>query len=131
MLLALSKCGRGSGHIAALIIYAIQAAVVEQFFFFLLFCIIILYCNRIYYMYRALREVVRGEEGGNKGTRQSLATLRSLGRQSRPGEDRSQRLVLHRPVKVKLRQGVSLPPWCTAAGSEQRLVPPCTGSLPR
>jgi hypothetical protein len=49
--------------------------------------------------------------------------LRSLGRQSRPGEDRSQRLVLHRPVKVKLRQGVGPPPQCTAAGSEQRLAP--------
>jgi hypothetical protein len=39
---------------------------------------------------------------------------------------RSQRLVLHRLVKVKLCQGVGPPPWCTAAGSEQRLVPLCT-----
>jgi hypothetical protein len=61
--------------------------------------------------------------GGYNSKRQSLATLRSLGQQSRPGEDRSWRLILHRPVKVKLCQGVGPPPRCTAAGSEQRLGP--------
>jgi hypothetical protein len=55
--------------------------------------------------------------------RQSLATLRSPGQQSQPGEDRSQRLILHRLVKVKLHQGVGPPPWCTAAGGGQRLAP--------
>jgi hypothetical protein len=39
----------------------------------------------------ALREVIIGGGGGYNSKRQSLATLRS------------QRLVLHRPVKVKLR----------------------------
>jgi hypothetical protein len=82
-------------------------------------------------MYCALREVVIGGGGGYNSKRQSLATLRSLGRQSQPGEDRSQRLVSHRQVKVKLCQGVGPLPQCTAAGSEQRLAPLCTGSLPR
>jgi hypothetical protein len=71
---------------------------IQDVFFFVFFGIIILYCDRIYYMYRTLREVVRGGGGGYKSKRQSLATLRS------------QRLVLHRPVKVKLCQGVGPPP---------------------
>jgi hypothetical protein len=79
------------------------------FFFFLFFWIIILYHDRIYYMYCALQEVVRGGGGGYKSRRQSPATLRSLSQQSQPGEDGSQRLVLHRPVRVKLRQGVGPP----------------------
>jgi hypothetical protein len=37
------------------------------------------------------------------------------------------KLILHRPVRVKLCQGVGHPPQCTTAGSEQRLVPLCTG----
>jgi hypothetical protein len=97
--------------------------------FFFFFLIIILYRNCIYYMYCALREVVRGRRGEYNSKRQSPATLRSLGQQSRPGEDRSQRLILHRPVRVKLRQGVGPLPRCTAAGSEQRLVPLCTSSI--
>jgi hypothetical protein len=94
-------------------------AVTLPFFFF---GIIILYRDHIYYMYRALWEVIIGGGGGYNSKRQSLATLRSLGQRSWPGEDRSQRLILHRAVKVKLCQGVGPPPQCTAAGSDQRLV---------
>jgi hypothetical protein len=42
------------------------------FFFVFVFWIIILYRNRIYYMYCALREVVRGEEGGIKARDKAL-----------------------------------------------------------
>jgi hypothetical protein len=63
------------------------------------------------------------------GRRQSLAMIRSPSQQSQPGEDRSQRLILPRPVRVKLCQGVGPLPWCTTAGSEQGLAPSCTSSL--
>jgi hypothetical protein len=55
----------------------IQDGPKKTFFFF--FWIIILYCDRIYYMYCALREVVIGGGGVYNSKRQSLATLRSLG----------------------------------------------------
>jgi hypothetical protein len=72
-------------------------------------------------MYHTLtRVIMRGM--GRVSRRQSLAML---------GRDRSQRLILRRPVRVELHQGVGPLPQCTAAGSEQRLVPLCTGSLPQ
>jgi hypothetical protein len=40
--------------------------------FYIIFKFIILYCDRIYYMYRALREVVRGGGGGIKARDKAL-----------------------------------------------------------
>jgi hypothetical protein len=81
-------------------------------------------------MYRTLtRVIMRGM--GRVSRRQSLAMLGSPSQQSHLGGDRSQRLILCRPVRVELCQGVGPLPQCTAAGSEQRLVPLCTSSLPQ
>jgi hypothetical protein len=69
-------------------------------------------------MYYVLtRVIMRGM--GRVSRRQSLAMLGSW------------RLISRRPVRVELHQGVGPLPQCTAAGSGQRLVPLCTGSLPR
>jgi hypothetical protein len=78
----------------------------------------------------ALIEVVREGSGCEISKRQSLAMLRSPGQQNWLGEDRSHRLISHRPVKVELCQGVGLLPQCTTTGGGQGLAPLYTGSLP-
>jgi hypothetical protein len=99
------------------------------FLFFFFFEINILYCDCKEYMYYALSTLIM-RKGEGVGRRQILAMLRSPGRRGWPGEDRSQRFILHRLFRVKLCQGVCPPPQCTAAGSEQGIAPSCTGSLP-
>jgi hypothetical protein len=69
-------------------------------------------------MNHTLHKVIGGL-GGYVSKRQSLAMLRSPGQSSQPEKDRSQGLIVHRPVKVKLPQGVGPLPQCTAAGSGQ------------
>jgi hypothetical protein len=80
-------------------------------------------------MYCALMKVImKGEVRDEQETKPRKAKEPWL--TSWLGEDRRHRLILHRLVKVKLHQGVGPLPQCTAAGSEQRLAPLCTSSLP-
>jgi hypothetical protein len=67
-------------------------------------------------MYHTLARVIMRRDGEGKQEAKPCNTREP--KPTKSGEDRSQRLILHRPVRVKLHQGVGPLPWCTAAGSE-------------